>query len=636
MAHPPEEIPLFAYDRLPNAATHIRLLQILALDESQSAQVHAKLTVWPRATAPPYHAISYTWGDPNDTAVVLVNAKRMVVRRNCEYVLKQAKWYENVSSSSSRSSSRKVDKGKGYFWCDAICIDQGNNLEKGSQVAMMGEIYKGAERVLACVGEGGEGSEMVFEEMRRRDAWLLRAVAALESSRAVQASKKHEDGFLRIGFNLPPARLGTINSWLLWACSALWLRMRQRAFTWPQRTQALLSLAKRDFFRRVWIYQEFFLGADILLCCGRDTAPLRVLYGMLEVVYGESKRTRRHGLGSRGRKQGMTGLGECEDMVEAGAVRGLGNKYFWEAIYTASTLDCADARDRVYAMLSLVDWRASERPIFPDYERDAFELGVEVLRRMGTFHRFVVIRSLGLASSTPSRGLLEARRRRRISMVEPPEYKADAPEIPESVSDQTGLLTQSLGLRVSEVGGRLHFDLPAASGVALSLHRWSKDLDRKRAMHETQQKGATLTVLVPLDTEPGDWCIFYRAEFFRAGWLVLVVRCVDDVEDGLIDKSDHSHRFMIRSKGLAFVEAEQDPVSEHSTGSNTAEEQFVECLRQWGIPFDVHCSAEDSLCLESSFISEHVGEPDLLQDGLLAEYFDTRGDSGYNNGKKNT
>lgn len=627
MGQPPEEIPLFTYEPLPDSATHIRLLQILALDESSSPQIHAQLSIWPRATAPPYHAISYTWGNPDDTTIVHINAKHMVVRRNCEYVLKQAKWYDDTEDG--RPGRRKR---RGYFWCDAICIDQGNNAEKGFQVAMMGEIYKSAERVLACVGEGSEGSEVVFEEMRRGDVWLLRAIAALESGRAVQASKKHEDGLLRMGFNVPPARRGMINSFLLSGCLAVWLSMRQRSSKWPQISQALLSLAKRDYFRRVWIYQELFLGKDILLCCGRDTAPLRLLYGMLQVVYGTSKRTRRHGLGSHGAKQGLMRLGQCEEMVEAGAVRGLQRKHFWEAVYSVSTLDCMDARDRVYGVLSLVEWSSGEKPIFPDYERDAFELGVEVLRRVGTFHRFVVMRSLGLASSTPTRipltGLLEARRRRRHSVAAPLEYEAgNAPEIPASVSDKTDLLTHSFGLYICEDGGRLIFDIPAGFGFAINLERWSKDHKRVE-MPNVPQQDRTSRVMVPFYTEPGDWCIFYQSEFVTAGWLVLVARCVDEILVGAMEKSDHCRRFMITGKGLAFVGEGNDYFQrEQLTGSGSempVEDQVVNYLRQRGLPFDVYCGAEDALCLESSLISEHVDENLEFNDEFLAEYFDTR------------
>lgn len=643
-----EHPPTFTYTPLPNAATHIRLLRIIRLNEDQAddqdqthqPHVHAQLTVWPLATAPPYHAISYTWGNPNETTHVVINDKCMVVRRNCEYVLKQAKWYEDGRRKQKgrrwMGLNGKVAKGKEewgwYYWCDAICIDQGNNAEKGFQVALMGGIYKGAERVLACVGEGAEGSEMVFSELSRWwDMLLLKAVAALESGRAVEASKKHEDGLARIGFNIAPARRGFIKSLLLSVCSSVWKsrrRCRRRQCSPTSRpeqevAQALLSLTQRDYFRRVWTYQELFLGLDILLCCGKDTAPLCVLYGLLQVVFGTTKRSRRHGLGSHGRKQGTLGLGQCEDMVEAGAVSGLGMKYFWEALYTVSMLDCTDARDRVYGVLSLVEWYAHEEPIFPDYDRGAFELGVEVLRRLGTFHRFVVMRSLELLSG-PSTGLWEARRRRTISTAVPLEYKENTPEVPASVPDKTNLVTNSFGLCVCEGDGQLYLDLPDTARFRFTLEKWPTYHERKW-LGKPQEEYATMTVLVPFDTSPGDWCIFYQSEFYSDGWIVLVVHCVEDMQD-TVEKTGHNRRFLIKGKGLAFADGTEMPLDDDSQKQSYLAGHFLDCLRQWGTPFDVYCGAEDALCLESSFIQEAASDPDmaLQNEPWLSEYFDTR------------
>lgn len=636
-----EHPPPFTYKALPNPATHIRLLQILAVHEDEDQahhahHVHAHLSVWPLATAPPYHAISYTWGNPNETTHVVINDQCMVVRRNCEYVLKQAKWYADSLRQQRRIGKKMWRKGKKnkknekefYFWCDAICIDQGNYGEKGFQVALMGRIYKGAERVLACVGEEAEGSELVFSELSRRwDALLLKVIATLEFGRAVKASKKHEDGLARIGFNVSPARRGFIKSFLLSVCSSLWsrrLHRRRRFSTGPQGlTQALLSLSQRDYFRRVWIYQELFLGHDILLCCGRDISPLRVLYGMLHAVFGSTKRSRQHGLGSHGRKQGLLGLGQCEDMVEAGAVSGLGMKYFWEALYTVSMLDCTDARDRVYGVLSLVEWSTHEEPVFPDYERGAFELGVEVLRRLGTFHRFVVIRSLELLSEH-SIGLVEARRRRCISTAVPLEYSENAREIPASVLDKTDLLTHSFGICVREDDEQLHFDVPGTSRIRLTLDKWPAYHERKWT-YKNQDEVVAMTILVPVETVAGDYCIFYQSEFWKDGWSVLVAHCVDEMLD-TIDETDHNRRFMIKGKGLAFVDGAEMPLDDGTQKQSYVAGQFLDVLRQRGMPFDVYCGAEDALCLESSFISELPSDPDaLLQDeSFLSEYFDTR------------
>ncbi|KAH8769859.1 heterokaryon incompatibility protein-domain-containing protein, partial [Diaporthe sp. PMI_573] len=154
------DIPLFHHEPLQDPRNYIRLLYVVLVDTTVAAEgieVQCRLTTrrfnprWESRifnntefakVRPLYHAISYVWGSPDEKVPILVNGRRMEVGRNCEYALKQSAWYG----------------GACYVWCDAICIDQTNDDEKGHQVYMMGDIYRNAEAVLACVGAHADGS----------------------------------------------------------------------------------------------------------------------------------------------------------------------------------------------------------------------------------------------------------------------------------------------------------------------------------------------------------------------------------------------------------------------------------------------------------------------------------------------
>ncbi|KAH8779897.1 heterokaryon incompatibility protein-domain-containing protein [Diaporthe sp. PMI_573] len=140
----------FRYQKLPTASTYIRLLEVISVDQRRDVPVHCELTTWPKASAPAYTAVSYAWGDPRRLTVILVNGKRMEVRCNCEDVLRQPCW----------------NRG-GYFWIDAICINQADNHEKSFQVAKMGEIYGAARQTIACVGRHEDDSEFLFDRLHR-------------------------------------------------------------------------------------------------------------------------------------------------------------------------------------------------------------------------------------------------------------------------------------------------------------------------------------------------------------------------------------------------------------------------------------------------------------------------------------
>ncbi|KAI4926776.1 hypothetical protein J4E85_007071 [Alternaria conjuncta] len=67
-----------------------------------------------------------------------------------------------------------------YFWIDALCINQSDDVEKSLQVQRMGDIYKNAKEVLVWLGDG--------KENRIRDLFLQieRAVSASEKTRYVK------------------------------------------------------------------------------------------------------------------------------------------------------------------------------------------------------------------------------------------------------------------------------------------------------------------------------------------------------------------------------------------------------------------------------------------------------------------
>jgi hypothetical protein len=109
---------------------------------------------------PPYIALSYTWGDPNDTVPVLCDGRVIAVTRN----LKEALWQFREDrkrlvrpKSSTMSRSQLL-----HFWIDAICIDQTNNKEKSFQVGLMAEIYQRARHVFAWLGPADKSSDLAI------------------------------------------------------------------------------------------------------------------------------------------------------------------------------------------------------------------------------------------------------------------------------------------------------------------------------------------------------------------------------------------------------------------------------------------------------------------------------------------
>ncbi|KAI0423955.1 hypothetical protein F5Y09DRAFT_325745 [Xylaria sp. FL1042] len=92
-----------------------------------------------RNQAPPYAALSYTWGDGGETDMLQLNGRKFPVRRNLWSCLN----YLGLNARYSKAN---------YLWVDAICINQEDIEERNAQVRVMDEIYRNACYVSIWLG----------------------------------------------------------------------------------------------------------------------------------------------------------------------------------------------------------------------------------------------------------------------------------------------------------------------------------------------------------------------------------------------------------------------------------------------------------------------------------------------------
>jgi len=99
----------------------------------------------------PYQALSYTWGKSTVTRNITANGQEMCINQNLHDAL---------------SSLRLVDHSR-TLWIDAVCINQRDDNEKTSQIAMMGAIYRHANNVLIFLGTPSTRSYLFFDFLER-------------------------------------------------------------------------------------------------------------------------------------------------------------------------------------------------------------------------------------------------------------------------------------------------------------------------------------------------------------------------------------------------------------------------------------------------------------------------------------
>jgi hypothetical protein len=126
----------FVYDS-SLASYELRLLQPLAVNHGV---LQFKTRRVPRASKPPYTAISYTWGNEDASEVIYLDDRRFRVRPNlwsCLYYMAHA---------------ARNNGAWDCLWVDAICIDQTNDAERNSQVRLMDQTYRDAVCVSVWLG----------------------------------------------------------------------------------------------------------------------------------------------------------------------------------------------------------------------------------------------------------------------------------------------------------------------------------------------------------------------------------------------------------------------------------------------------------------------------------------------------
>ncbi|RMY42839.1 hypothetical protein D0865_11662 [Hortaea werneckii] len=329
--------PAFCYSSLPQPETDIRLLSFTAdAQDSDTSTLELNIENFALQNAPPYAAMSYTWGDPPAQETILIHGHTFTVRWNCRYMLRQLKKHRPY----------------GYFWVDAICINQDDLAEKNCQVQMMGEIYEHAECVIACLGEHADDSHLLFEHLGDLEAAMRAHGVAQEKIDFARGRSLRVPTF---------AWLGTIGRVVAYdLCNALDALMRRRYWT------------------RVWIVQELRLARKVRLLCGSHETNLDVLL----VLCNEMETCTAYGHGiefykdewqdkpnppCHASEDHITHHNQIHDFtrIKRYLAGGLDSLYSVLGSYRSS--GASDKRDHIYGFRRLIEWPPGRPAIQVDY-----------------------------------------------------------------------------------------------------------------------------------------------------------------------------------------------------------------------------------------------------------------------------
>ena len=201
---------------------------------------------------PSYEALSYTWGTTKskEPAYVLTSessSHSSILPMTLEIGENLAIALKHLRSESPR-----------LLWIDAICINQMDPSERGTQISRMGEIYKAADRVVVWLGPESKKSSLAISTLD----YLGRQIVLFRSFRFARAPDTTEtEIWSRPTFQLPYSDV-----------------------TW----QAIRDFFKRPWFERVWIVQEIQLASSkSILMCGPDILSWQTLRASIYCLFAK-------------------------------------------------------------------------------------------------------------------------------------------------------------------------------------------------------------------------------------------------------------------------------------------------------------------------------------------------------------
>jgi Heterokaryon incompatibility protein (HET) len=143
---------LYRYSSLLPGDDSIRLLRLMP-NRDVTAVIECQLLNYTLESGKGIHlyeALSYVWGNPDETVPILIG----------EHYFKITK---NIHAALLRLRNHSFER---IVWVDAICIDQADDQEKARQIRNMAKIYGQASCVIVWLGEGTNDSDQALEDIR--------------------------------------------------------------------------------------------------------------------------------------------------------------------------------------------------------------------------------------------------------------------------------------------------------------------------------------------------------------------------------------------------------------------------------------------------------------------------------------
>ncbi|KAI0153737.1 heterokaryon incompatibility protein-domain-containing protein [Pestalotiopsis sp. NC0098] len=221
------------YKHQPLDAVSFRILRLLPADKlDDTLECEIQHVPLPKSGIQniSYMALSYVWGkDHTSSCKMIVQDGHIMIRPNLDSALRHLRRRNAIIT----------------LWVDALCIDQSNVQERNHQVQHMRQIYETAEETIVYLGpqDGGNTGLSAWNYLERNSSWVFN-----------EKGEKDSDAPTKLN-NLTAFR-GDIHD----ICN---------------------DILPREWFRRLWVLQEFVVSKRVSLQCGNRRVPGDTLFRLI-------------------------------------------------------------------------------------------------------------------------------------------------------------------------------------------------------------------------------------------------------------------------------------------------------------------------------------------------------------------
>lgn len=365
------------YQPLDSERKEIRLLYIepgKPQDPLRCRMITAALT---SPGVPQFEALSYCWGSAANRTTLSVSIGGLDGQDAAATTTTVHTLSITASLAEALSHLRRQDgEGARLLWADAVCINQDDIPERGSQVGIMGQVYAKASAVVVWLGPS--------------DAVTLEAVEFLKTIfqgyiRSTLTTKGH----------LPFADTLDAEEW--------------NKVVYPKLIRVLSHFFNYPWFRRVWVVQELWLSQKAVICCGDETltweSVMLANYWMNDAEGGGFAGISQEPLPSL-----WSSIAEKQNIASARSSSSPGcdatpssRMKILDLVLDGLVLRATDPRDKIFALLGLGEetYRKSEMShlLLPDYSKSTSQVYSDFTRWWINTYKSLAILSAVQATS---------------------------------------------------------------------------------------------------------------------------------------------------------------------------------------------------------------------------------------------